>query len=72
MYKLDESLERLKFDTRMQHIYLQQGLISQVELDKHVSALQDLSSLSLPVSLEDLDDAGDYDSSANGHDPYPV
>ena len=53
---LDKAMKNLKFDTRMQEYNLNNGLLTQEELKKHLESLQDASN---NVELIDIDDADD-------------
>lgn len=61
---LDKAMKNLKFDSRMQEYNLNNGLLTQDELNKHIESLPDASS---NVELIDIDDAADEDDLDEAH-----
>ncbi|MCB9026705.1 MAG: hypothetical protein H6625_10335 [Bdellovibrionaceae bacterium] len=56
MKSLDRALENLKYDSRMVDWNIQNGLITKVELEKHLNDLKDLSHQTQKLNLKEESD----------------
>jgi hypothetical protein len=50
---LDKAMKNLKFDTRMIEYNINNGLLTNEELQKHIQALQDIADQSETLNIED-------------------
>lgn len=58
---LKDDLQKMKFDTRMVDLGLQQGHITEKELKKHLESLPDSESKARPLNIK-WEDRGSSDS----------